>query len=368
MAINTEKLWYRTARTIAKASQMPVPITDTVIELLKVLMTEEQAQFIQIFKKPSLNIDQIKKATDLDDSALDQVLNELMNQGILVGVPSRTTGIMVYRLMPMWPGIFEYQFLRGTSTEKDKRKAHLFEQLFKEMRDGTQENYDNIVGHFKQFPAIDRTIPVETLIEPGSEGVMPYEEVTKFLENYEDIAVAHCYCRQEKELVGDKCKLNAPKENCFFFDKSAQFIINQNYGRRINKEEALKIFKEAEDYGLVHKVFHLNLDPNKGIEAICNCCSCCCGPLQMYHTGAFPLHTISSYLAKVNEDKCVGCGTCVQMCPVKIIILEDTVAKINKDKCIGCGVCAHHCPEEAISLNRTGPRDVYIPPPKINKM
>ncbi|MFX1295854.1 MAG: indolepyruvate ferredoxin oxidoreductase subunit alpha [Promethearchaeota archaeon] len=360
-----EKLWYRAARTIAKAGQMPIPITPTIIELIKTLMSEEQATFILIFKKPSLNIDEIKQKSDLDDDSLNKMLISLMDKGVIVGVPSRRTGIMVYRLMPMWPGIFEYQFLRGTSTEKDKKKAQLFEKLFKELREGTQKNYDGIVEQFKNSPALDRIIPVEKQIEVAGEAIMPYEEIEQIINDYDDIALANCYCRQEKELVDDPCKLNAPKQNCFFLDKSAQFVIEHNFGKPISKEDALKIFREAEDYGLVHKVFHVHLNTNRGLEAICNCCKCCCGPFRMYYQGIAPLHTISSYLAVINEDFCVGCGTCAEKCPMETIELSNSTAKINQKKCIGCGVCAHHCPENAIKLKRTGPRDVFIPPIQI---
>ncbi len=365
MLIDKEKLWYKAARTIAKATQMPTVITPTVLELLQTLLTEQQAEFILMFKKPTLSIDQIKEKTKLDETSLTEMLNGLMHDGIIVGVPSRRTGIMVYRLMPLWPGIFEYQFLRGTSTELDKRKARIFEKLFEEMSEATQNNYDKVVPQFKNFPAIDRTIPVETQVATGTEGVMPYEKVKEYLQEYDDIAVANCYCRQERELVNDPCKIHAPKENCFFFDKSAKFVIEHGFGRIVSKEEALIIFQEAEEYGLVHKVFHVHLDTSKGIEAICNCCKCCCGPLQMYYNGAFPLHTISSYIAKVSDEICIGCGTCVEKCPMETIALVDTKAVVHEEKCIGCGVCAHHCPEEAISLLRTGPRDVFINPVKI---
>jgi len=153
--------------------------------------------------------------------------------------------------------------------------------------------------------------------------------------------------------------------NCFLLDKSAQFGIKYNFGKPVSKEEALKICRESEDYGLVHKVIHVNSDPNRGIEAICNCCKCCCGIFQLYHRGIMPFHTISSYLAKVNEEDCVGCGTCEQKCPIEAINLVDAIANINEDKCIGCGVCAHLCPEGAIHLERTGPRDVFVPMKKI---
>jgi MinD superfamily P-loop ATPase len=74
---------------------------------------------------------------------------------------------------------------------------------------------------------------------------------------------------------------------------------------------------------------------------------------------------MSSYLARVEDDSCIGCGTCVEKCPLETIVLKDTIAVVNEDKCIGCGVCAHHCPEEAIHLERIGPRHVFIPPKKI---
>jgi len=365
MSNDKDKLWYRAARAISKASQMPVNITDTVLDLLKLLLTEEQAKFLLIFKKPTLNIDEIKEATDLDEKALNEMLDGLMKGGIIVGAASKRTGIMVYRLMPFWPGIFEYQFLRGTYGEKDKQKAELFEKLFEETQQAIQKNYDSMMKQFEHFPAIDRTIPVEKHIDPGSEGVMPYEELKKYIENYDDIAVANCYCRHEKELLNDPCKLNAPKDNCFFFDKSAKFVIEHEFGKPISKEDALEVFRKAEDHGLVHKVFHVHLDTNRGIEAICNCCKCCCGPLQMYYRGAAPFHTVTSYLAKLDEEKCIGCGTCVKMCPMETIELNDAIAQINEEKCIGCGVCAHHCTEEAIYLERTGPRDVFILPPRI---
>ena len=80
-----------------------------------------------------------------------------------------------------------------------------------------------------------------------------------------------------------------------------------------------------------------------------------------------PYHCNTSYLAQVNEEDCIGCGTCVKMCPMEAIQLHNAVAIIDENKCIGCGVCVHHCPEDAISLKRTGLREVFVPPPKKNQ-
>jgi ferredoxin len=54
--------------------------------------------------------------------------------------------------------------------------------------------------------------------------------------------------------------------------------------------------------------------------------------------------------AKVNEEKCTGCETCVDECPAAAITIEKEKAKIDKDLCVDCGNCVDVCPSEAISL------------------
>ncbi|UCD01705.1 MAG: 4Fe-4S binding protein [Promethearchaeota archaeon] len=361
----TDKFWYKVARTIIKAGVFPVPISATLIEILQTLLTEEQAKFVLIYRKPSMTLEQIKQRIDMDKESILKMLDTLMQNGVIVGTKSRSTGVKVYRLMGLYPGIFEYTFLKGTTGEKEKKLAELFEKLFVEITKGTQKNYDNIINVFRGLPATDRTLPVEKEVEVGTETVMPFEEIKKYVEEYDDIALVHCYCRHAKDLINDPCKLGASKNNCFLFDKTAVFGIEQGFGRPISKKEVIKILREAEDEGLVHKVFHVHSDTNRGIEAICNCCNCCCGMINLYYRGAKPIHTMSSYIANVDNDLCIGCGTCVEKCPMETIDLEDTVAVVNEDKCIGCGVCAYHCPEEAMHLKRIGPRHVFIPPKKV---
>ena len=50
----------------------------------------------------------------------------------------------------------------------------------------------------------------------------------------------------------------------------------------------------------------------------------------------------------INKDGCVGCGICVEKCPVNAITMEDEKAKIDMEKCIHCGTCHSVCPEEAV--------------------
>ncbi len=55
--------------------------------------------------------------------------------------------------------------------------------------------------------------------------------------------------------------------------------------------------------------------------------------------------------ATVNAEKCTGCESCVDACPVSAIEMNDGVAKIDGESCSDCGGCVDACPSEAISLD-----------------
>ncbi len=56
----------------------------------------------------------------------------------------------------------------------------------------------------------------------------------------------------------------------------------------------------------------------------------------------------------IDSEKCIGCGNCVQDCPLGILSLEDGKAKFSKAGCILCGHCYSICPTEAVSFDEEG--------------
>ena len=62
------------------------------------------------------------------------------------------------------------------------------------------------------------------------------------------------------------------------------------------------------------------------------------------------------YLANVvtlalDQEKCVGCGRCLEVCPHEVLALEQGKARIvDLDGCMECGACAKNCPSEALSV------------------
>lgn len=57
----------------------------------------------------------------------------------------------------------------------------------------------------------------------------------------------------------------------------------------------------------------------------------------------------------IDQEKCVGCGVCIDSCPEGAISMGDEKATIDQDKCTFCGNCFSACPQETIRPNSENP-------------
>jgi ferredoxin len=58
---------------------------------------------------------------------------------------------------------------------------------------------------------------------------------------------------------------------------------------------------------------------------------------------------LKEVFAMVDEEECVGCGICCNVCPRGAISLGE-VAKIDNSKCTACLACVDRCPRGAIAI------------------
>ncbi len=56
-------------------------------------------------------------------------------------------------------------------------------------------------------------------------------------------------------------------------------------------------------------------------------------------------------VVKIDKDTCIGCGQCVDTCPVQALAMEDDgKVGVDADLCVDCGACVGVCPVTALSM------------------
>jgi len=54
----------------------------------------------------------------------------------------------------------------------------------------------------------------------------------------------------------------------------------------------------------------------------------------------------------IDRDKCIGCGICVQVCPMGILALDhEGKAYMKYDECWYCTPCQTDCPVDAVRVH-----------------
>lgn len=155
-------------------------------------------------------------------------------------------------------------------------------------------------------------IPVEKAIDAESQSI-DLEHISYWLKKYEGhISAGICSCRASRAVLGDGCTDDFD-DWCIQLGDMADYTVETGRAHYITKERALEILELAEKNGYVHQI--TNIDGENKIFDICNCNVKICNALRTSLLFNTPYLSRSSYTAKVEKEKCVACGKCVETCP-----------------------------------------------------
>ena len=161
-------------------------------------------------------------------------------------------------------------------------------------------------------------IPVEKAISMENQSI-DIEHISYWLKKYEGhIGASICSCRYGRKKLDEGCA-DDYHDWCIAVGDMADYCRETGRGRDITYDEAMEILKRAEDNGYVHQV--TNIDGEGKIFAICNCNVKICNALRTSQLFNTPNMSRSAYVAKVEPEKCVACGRCVEYCPAGAVKL-----------------------------------------------
>jgi ferredoxin len=221
------------------------------------------------------------------------------------------------------------------------------------------------VGRFIQMMAKKPTarenfgayIPINKNLGTYENKVIPYKVFEHFIEKASNIVLINCGCR-----VFNECKDHDHSLGCIYMgDDTLKLLMPEMRDARIGtKEEALDRVRRAIDEGLIPLLGRaMGESAMFGVEdkghflSCCFCCTCCCvnGKATTYGPSIKGIFSkVDGVSVKVDENLCIGCGKCIEVCVFKGREMVDGKAKLIEDQCIGCGRCADICPTGATTI------------------
>ncbi|MCY3413565.1 MAG: 4Fe-4S binding protein [Candidatus Heimdallarchaeota archaeon] len=323
-----------------RINKMPqeAPVTDTLMEILRVLFTEEEAFLVSQLPINFISVERVSKIWKKDLRETEAILDTLADKGIMVDL-APMNGTKVYTLAPPMAGFLEFSLMRTDGKFDRKVLSELYHQYI-----NVEDEFGTALWGLE--PAIDRVFVHEEAIQEKHKSlILDYERASHIIDTASCITVGTCYCRHKMEHVGKAC--DNPQDVCLTFNTSAKTLSKHGIAREIDKEEAFQILDNVRQLGLVQ----IGDNVQQGVNWICNCCSCCCEALLGYTRFGYSQHIESNFYASVNQELCAACGICEEKCPVDAITVEE-YSMINLERCIGCGVCTRFCPENGIVMER----------------
>lgn len=283
------------------------------------VMTDEMVEVaLKMGVRKPKTTEQLMKLTKMERKPLEKLLTEMAWLGIVEynweNLDGKNPNHEKRWILPLFvPGSAEFLNMRQSQIDEHPEAAAFFERMtflpLEKITPMVPPGGSGIGMH---------VIPVEKAIESENEAI-GLEKISYWLDKYEGkYAKSMCSCRASRQKLGEGCG-DDPENWCIAVGDMADYVVETQRGEYITKEEALDIFRRAEENGFVHQI--TNIDGEQKIFAICNCNVNICNALRTSQLFNTPNMSRSAYVAKVESENCVACGRCVEGCPAGAVKL-----------------------------------------------
>lgn len=283
--------------------------------------TDEMAELaLKMGRRHPRTLDEMVKLSGMERSHCEELLEQMSYNGVLEYNWENPEHVKQYVLPMFVPGSAEFSNMNLKFLEEHPEMGRFFERMsrlpLEKVTPMVPEGGAGIGMH---------VIPVEKAIEMENQSIS-IEHISHWLDKYEGkYAASPCSCRRSRRTFGEGCA-DDPESWCIAVGDMADYVVETGKGGRyITREEALDIFKQAEENGFVHQI--TNIDGEDKIFAICNCNVNVCYALRTSQLFNTPNMSRSAYVAKVEAKDCVACGRCVEFCPAGAVKLGQKLCK-----------------------------------------
>ena len=319
----------------------PNPNSEYMRKIVRKLVTPEEGELLlELPAEPA----ELARKSGMTEDTVQRRLREFTEKGLVIPT---SKGLRMVR------DVIQFHDANLSSSEKwvdgellDMWKHFYEAELFPLMKTMSAIPADSYVQSVRVVPAWKA---IELSSDLPTAKLPPEDNLRDLVKGADTIAVVPCTCRRSLR------RCDAKVDCCVQFNRGAEYAIDRGAGRKISADEAMAIFEEGEEAGLVHTwPFAISSRLNE----ICNCCIDCC----IVFDGGLKFGTVGRGLqkshlrAEVDREICDGCQDCVERCFFDAIEMKkDLPAKklkavVDLDKCYGCGACVVGCDPRAIKM------------------
>lgn len=303
--------------------------------IFETLLNETEARLV-LAATPPAKVEELSARTGIDTATVETMIDPLFRKGVLFK-SKKPDGTRYYRVRQ----VLQLHDSTAVMLEPPPGMLDLWKEWVRTESDEEVNAFAAALPH-----ALVRVVPINVSLDAASQ-ILASDDVSKLIDNARNISVTKCSCR----AINGACV--SPLEVCIQLDRAADYAIERGTGRKLSREEALRMLEMCEEQGLVHVA-----ENKRGVgNVICNCCRDCCLNWPAPKTGIGKFVSPSRFRALVDSDECTGCEACIDRCFFDALQMVDGNAAVEQEKCVGCGVCGVVCVVDAISMQEVSPQE-----------